>query len=126
MFVTGSRTLAIGALSAVVSLVAFTSILWGLSGALTVAGVEIPRAMVFMVYLYVIVATLFAFKIGRPLIKLNFLSERLTANFRYALVRLRENAENVAFYQARTSSAPPCGRVSRPTSPTCGRACTGG
>ncbi|QKH37910.1 ABC transporter ATP-binding protein/permease [Achromobacter pestifer] len=99
MFVTGSRTLAIGALSAVVSLVAFTSILWGLSGALTVAGVEIPRAMVFMVYLYVIVATLFAFKIGRPLIKLNFLSERLTANFRYALVRLRENAENVAFYQ---------------------------
>ncbi|MNX85036.1 Vitamin B12 transport ATP-binding protein BacA [compost metagenome] len=78
---------------------AFTTILWGLSGPLAVAGVEIPRAMVFMVYLYVIVATWFAFKIGRPLIKLNFLSERLTANFRYALVRLRENAENVAFYQ---------------------------
>lgn len=99
MFVTGSRTLAIGALSALVSLVAFTGILWGLSGPLTVAGVEIPRAMVFVVFLYVIVATWFAFKIGRPLIKLNFLSERLTANFRYALVRLRENAENVAFYQ---------------------------
>jgi len=99
MFVTGSRTLAIGALSAIVSLVAFTGILWSLSGPLTVAGVEIPRAMVFVVFLYVIVATWFAFKIGRPLIKLNFLSERLTANFRYALVRLRENAENVAFYQ---------------------------
>jgi len=98
-FVTGSRTLAIGALSAIVSLVAFTSILWGLSGPLTLGGVEIPRAMVFVVYLYVIVATWLAFKIGRPLIKLNFLSERLTANFRYALVRLRENAENVAFYQ---------------------------
>lgn len=99
MFVTGSRTLAIGALSAIVSLVAFTGILWGLSGPLAVAGVEIPRAMVFVVFLYVIVATWFAFKIGRPLIQLNFLSERLTANFRYALVRLRENAENVAFYQ---------------------------
>ena len=99
MFVTGSRTLAIGALSAIVSLVAFTGILWGLSGPLSVAGVEIPRAMVFVVFLYVIVATWFAFKIGRPLIQLNFLSERLTANFRYALVRLRENAENVAFYQ---------------------------
>ncbi|MGE8640342.1 MAG: SbmA/BacA-like family transporter, partial [Achromobacter sp.] len=95
MFVTGSRTLAIGALSAIVSLVAFTGILWGLSGPLSVAGVEIPRAMVFVVFLYVIVATWFAFKIGRPLIQLNFLSERLTANFRYALVRLRENAENV-------------------------------
>ena len=68
MFVTGSRSLAIGALSAMVSLVAFTGILWNLSGPLGVAGVEIPRAMVFMVYLYVIVATLFAFKIGRPLI----------------------------------------------------------
>ena len=99
MFVTGSRSLAIGALSAMVSLVAFTGILWNLSGPLGIAGVEIPRAMVFMVYLYVIVATLFAFKIGRPLILLNFLSERLTANFRYALLRLRENAENVAFYQ---------------------------
>lgn len=99
MFVTGSRTLAIGALSAIVSLVAFTGILWSLSGPLSVAGVEIPRAMVFVVFLYVIVATWFAFKIGRPLIKLNFMSERLTANFRYALVRLRENAENVAFYQ---------------------------
>lgn len=99
MFVTGSRTLAIGALSAVVSLVAFTGILWGLSGPLSVGGIDIPRAMVFVVFLYVIVATWFAFKIGRPLIQLNFLSERLTANFRYALVRLRENAENIAFYQ---------------------------
>ncbi len=98
-FVTGSRSLALGALSAIVSLVEFTAILWGLSGALSVMGIEVPRAMVFMVYAYVIIATLFAFKIGRPLILLNFMSERLTANFRYALVRLRENAENVAFYQ---------------------------
>src|SRR3546814_1927415 len=60
---------------------------------------EVPRAMVLLVYLYVIVATLLAFKVGRPLIRLNFLSEQLTANFRYALVRLRENAENIAFYQ---------------------------
>ena len=99
LFVAGTRTLAIGALSAVVSLVEFTAILWGLSGALAVAGVEIPRAMVFMVYVYVVIATVFAFRIGRPLIRLSFLSERLTANFRYALVRLRENARNVAFYQ---------------------------
>ncbi len=98
-FVTGSRTLAIGALSAMVSLVEFTAILWSLSGALTLAGVEIPRAMVFLVYLYVLAATWLAFRIGRPLIRLNFLSERLTANFRHALLRLRENAENVAFYQ---------------------------
>ncbi|MEX5365016.1 ABC transporter ATP-binding protein/permease [Pseudomonas guariconensis] len=98
-FVTGSVSLALGAVSALVSLVAFTAILWGLSAPLTLGGVEIPRAMVFAVYLYVIVATWIAFRLGRPLIRLNFLNEKLTANFRYALMRLRENAENIAFYQ---------------------------
>ena len=98
-FVTSSVSLALGAVSALVSLVAFTAILWGLSAPLTVAGVEIPRAMVFAVYVYVLIATWIAFRLGRPLIRLNFLNEKLTANFRYALMRLRENAENVAFYQ---------------------------
>ncbi|WP_165669862.1 ABC transporter ATP-binding protein/permease [Metapseudomonas otitidis] len=98
-FVTGSVSLALGAVSALVSLVAFTGILWGLSAPLTVGGVEIPRAMVFAVYIYVIIATWIAFRLGQPLIRLNFLNEKLTANFRYALVRLREYAENVAFYQ---------------------------
>ncbi|WP_256825396.1 ABC transporter ATP-binding protein/permease [Pseudomonas juntendi] len=98
-FVSNSLSLALGAVSALVSLVAFTGILWGLSAPLAVAGVEIPRAMVFAVYLYVVVATWIAFHLGQPLIRLNFLNEKLTANFRYALMRLRENAENVAFYQ---------------------------
>ena len=125
LFVAGTRTLAIGALSAVVSLVEFTAILWGLSGALAVAGVEIPRAMVFMVYVYVVIATVFAFRIGRPLIRLSFLSERLTANFRYALVRLRENAETWRSTRARAWSAPRCASASWPTWPICGRASTG-
>ncbi|MDH1576152.1 ABC transporter ATP-binding protein/permease [Pseudomonas sp. GD03746] len=98
-FVTNSVTLALGAVSALVSLVAFTAILWGLSAPLAVAGVEIPRAMVFAVYVYVLIATWIAFRLGQPLIRLNFLNEKLTANFRYALMRLRENAENIAFYQ---------------------------
>ena len=100
-FVSGSLKLSLGAVSSLVSLVAFSAILWGLSAPLTVAGVEIPRAMVFAVYIYVIIATLIAFRLGRPLIRLNFLNEQRSANFRYALVRLREYAENVAFYQGR-------------------------
>jgi putative ATP-binding cassette transporter len=55
--------------------------------------------MVFIVYLYVIVSTLFAVRIGRPLIRLNFLNEQFSANFRYALIRLREYGESIAFYQ---------------------------
>src|SRR3546814_17617624 len=54
--------------------------------------------MVFLVFAYVIVATVFAIKIGRPLILLNFLNERFNADYRYALVRLREYAESIAFY----------------------------
>ena len=94
-----SQSLALGAASSVVSLVSFTIILWGLSGPLTLGGIVIPRAMVFIAYIYVIIATVIAFRIGRPLIRLNFLQERLGAYYRYALVRVRENSENVAFYR---------------------------
>ncbi len=98
-FVDSSLTLSMGLLDSVVSLFAFSIILWHLSGALALFGWTIPRAMVFAVYLYVIVATVFAIRIGRPLIALNFLNEKLSANFRYALIRLREYGESIAFYR---------------------------
>lgn len=97
-FVQTSLTLSMGLVNALVSTVAFTLILWGLSGPLSVFGVTIPRAMVFLVFVYVIVATYFAIRIGRPLILLNFLNERFNADYRYALVRMREYAESIAFY----------------------------
>ena len=94
-----SATLGIGAVRSLVSLASFTIVLWSLSGPLTVFGLEIPRAMTFFAYLYVIIATVIAFRIGHPLIRLNFLRERFNASFRYALVRLRDNSENVAFHR---------------------------
>lgn len=98
-FVTTTRILSMGAVTAVLSIVSFTGILWDLSGPITVFGTEIPRAMVFLVYLYVLVTTAVAFWIGRPLIRLNFLNEKLGATYRYALVRVREYGENIAFYR---------------------------
>jgi putative ATP-binding cassette transporter len=98
-FTQQSTTLAVGAVSSLVSLVSFTLILWELSGPLNLLGTEIPKAMVFIAYLYVVVATVIAFRIGRPLIGLNFLNERFNASFRYALVRLRENSEGIAFHR---------------------------
>ncbi|AOW94686.1 ABC transporter ATP-binding protein [Rhodococcus sp. WMMA185] len=98
-FVTTSRTLSMGAVTAVLSIVSFTGILWDLSGPMTVFGVEISRAMIFLVYIYVLVTTAVAFWIGRPLIKLNFLNEKLGANFRYALIRVKEYGESIAFYR---------------------------
>jgi vitamin B12/bleomycin/antimicrobial peptide transport system ATP-binding/permease protein len=98
-YTSDSQDLALGAVASSVSLVSFTIILWQLSGPVTVFGQQIPRAMVFLAYVYVIIATVFAFRIGRPLIRLNFLNELLTASYRYALVRVRDNSENIAFYR---------------------------
>ncbi|MCQ4144560.1 MULTISPECIES: ABC transporter ATP-binding protein/permease [Vogesella] len=98
-FVGSSLSLAMGVIDALVSTFEFTLILWGLSGVFALFGVEIPRGLVFMVYIYVIVATVLAFRIGKPLIRLNFLNEKFGADYRYALVRLREYGENIAFYR---------------------------
>ncbi|NMH77292.1 ABC transporter ATP-binding protein/permease [Pseudonocardia xinjiangensis] len=94
-----SATLGVGAVGSLVSLVSFTLILWQLSAPVTILGAEIPRAMTFAAYVYVIVASVIAFRVGRPLIRLSFLQERFNASFRYALVRLRDNSENVAFHR---------------------------
>ncbi len=88
-----------GAVNAVASVASFTVILWRLSGPLTLFGVEIPKALFWTVITYVVVATLVAFRIGHPLIRLSYRNEQTNAAFRYALVRLRDAAEAVGFYR---------------------------
>jgi len=98
---TSTATLLFGAVNAIASMISFTAILWNLSGNLTLPliGVELPRAMFFIGILYVVVATVIAFWIGRPIIWLAFDNEKFNAAFRYALVRMRDAAEAVAFYR---------------------------
>ena len=60
---------------------------------------HVPRAMFWIVIVYVLIATVVAFWLGRPLIWLSFNNEKLNAAFRYALVRLRDAAEAVGFYR---------------------------
>lgn len=95
---TGS-TLVFGAVSSVVSVFSFAGILWHLSGTLRLFGLSIPRALFWVVIAYVLVATMVAFRIGHPLIRLSFRNELYNAAFRYALVRLRDAAEAVGFYR---------------------------
>ena len=96
---TSNGTLPFGAISAIVSVVSFTAILWNLSGDLSLLGFEVPRAMFWFGFVYVAFATVIAFWLGRPLIRLSFNNEKFNAAFRYALVRLRDAAESVAFYR---------------------------
>ncbi len=93
-----------GILNAGVTLVSFMVILWGLSGVLTLplgrwGSIEIPGYMVWAALLYAVAGTWLTIKIGRPLVRLNFDQQRFEADFRYSLVRLRENVDSVAFYQ---------------------------
>lgn len=97
-FVTYALDLTLGLLSSVVSIIAYTVILWNLSGPIEFSSFTIPRAMVFIIYIYILITTVVAFKIGHPLIRLNFISEKVNANYRYSLVRIREYAESIAFY----------------------------
>jgi len=98
MFVDDTLTLGLGLLNAVVTLGSFVVVLWSLSGPLTVLGIEIPGYMVWVALLYAAIGTWLAHLIGRPLIGLNFLQQKVEADFRYALVRFRENAEGIALH----------------------------
>jgi putative ATP-binding cassette transporter len=99
LFVEETLTLSLGLLSAVVTLVSFVVILWTLSGAIEIAGFSIPGYMVWIALIYAIVGTWLTHAIGKPLIPLNFNQQRFEADFRFALVRLRENTEGVALYR---------------------------
>ena len=96
--VRGILSLGIDLLSNVVSLVSFIAILWSLSGPLTVLGITIPGYMVWVALLYAIAGTVATHYVGRPLALLNFSKQRVEADFRFSLVRLRENTEGVALY----------------------------
>ncbi|WAC94073.1 ABC transporter ATP-binding protein/permease [Mycobacterium sp. Aquia_213] len=92
-------TLLFGAVNAVASVISFAAILWNLSGGFNIWGFNFPRAMFWTVLIYVLIVTIVAIWLGRPLIWLSFNNEKLNAAFRYALVRLRDAAEAVGFYR---------------------------
>lgn len=100
-FIGTTMSLSIRLLSQLTTLVSFTVILWGLSQDFTIPGtaVMVPGLLVWVAALYSIIGTIFAHLIGRPLIKLDFLQERLEANFRFALARLREYSEQIALLE---------------------------
>jgi len=102
LFTSNTLDLALGLLGSAVTLVSFVSILWLISGPLAFGlgplQVEIPGYMVWVAALYALIGSGLTHLIGRPLIPLSFQQQRLEADFRFNLVRLREHAEAVALY----------------------------
>ena len=99
LFVELTLSLSLGLMSAVVTLVTFIAILWTLSGAMEIFGVNVPGYMVWVALVYATLGTWLTHVIGRALIGLDFNQQRYEADFRFALVRLRENSEGVALYR---------------------------
>ncbi len=102
-FISTTLDLGLGLLTSIVSLVSFVVILWNIGGVLKFDlfkhHIAIHGYMVWVALLYAIFGTWIMFKIGKPLIKLNFLQQAYEADFRYSLVRVREYSENIAFYK---------------------------
>lgn len=104
-----TMTLFLGLLSAGGILISFFVILWELSGPLSLApiglDITIPGYMAWACLLYAIVGTVLANIVGRRLIPLNFQKQQYEANFRFSLVRVRENAEGIALYNGEQREA---------------------
>jgi vitamin B12/bleomycin/antimicrobial peptide transport system ATP-binding/permease protein len=106
LFTSYTVSLSMGLLNAVVTLLSFVGILWGLSGAFAFTlgehSYSIPGFMVWMAVLYCAAGSVITHYIGRPQIRLNFMQQRFEADFRHHLVRVREYSEAIALDRGQT------------------------
>ena len=98
-FVDSTLDIGIALLGSIVTLVSFIVILWTLSSATPLMigsqTYNVPGYLVWAALIYAVLGTWVTHLVGRPLVKLNFDQQRYEADFRFSLVRLRENAEEV-------------------------------
>jgi putative ATP-binding cassette transporter len=95
-------SISLGLLLQVMTLITFAAVLWNLSGAFVLpifGGITIPGYMMWAAVAYALVGSVATYLIGRPLVRVNFELERFNADFRYRMVRIRENAESIALYR---------------------------
>ncbi|MBQ7705773.1 MAG: ABC transporter ATP-binding protein/permease, partial [Selenomonadaceae bacterium] len=106
-FVSTTLQLIIGFLRQLTTLAAFSVVLWELSGDFTFnfGGTEItiPGYMFWFSVIYSGVGTFLVHKVGRKLIGLEFDQQKYEADFRFSMMRVRENAESIAFYRGESS-----------------------
>lgn len=116
LFVDQTLEIGLGLLSSVVTFFSFTVVLWGLSAEapLHLFGNPIPGYLVWAALIYAIFGTALTQWIGSPLVNLNFEQQQREADFRFNLVRVRENSEQIALLQGdRTERESLLGRFGR-------------
>ncbi len=95
-FTLSALELTTGLISNVVTVISYGGVLWSLSGVLVLFGVHIPGYLLFAVIIYAIIASWLTHLTGRKLARLDFMQQRFNAQFRFSLIRIRENSEAVA------------------------------
>ena len=102
-------SLSLGLLSSLVTLLSFIDILWHVSGPMTFAlgqhAITLPGYMVWFALLYAVLGSLLIWWVGKPLVMLGFNQERYEANFRFGLIRIRENNDAIALYHGEPREA---------------------
>jgi putative ATP-binding cassette transporter len=100
LFVDRTMDIGLNLLNSIVTLLSFIVILWGLSAAAPLhlfgSDFDIPGYLVWGALIYAIFGTALTQWIGSPLVRLSFQQQRYEANFRFNLVRVRENSEQIA------------------------------
>jgi putative ATP-binding cassette transporter len=100
MFVDQTLEVGLGLLSSIVSFFSFSVVLWGLSAEAPLhlfgSSASIPGYLVWAALIYAIFGTALTQWIGSPLVNLNFEQQQREADFRFNLVRVRENSEQIA------------------------------
>ncbi|MDR3520058.1 MAG: ABC transporter ATP-binding protein/permease [Acidocella sp.] len=97
-FTTNSLSLSLDFISNLVTLFSFVFILYAISGSVKLFGITIPGYMLWVALIYSLVGTGLTHLIGRQLIRLSFTQQKVEADFRYNLIRVRENPEAIALY----------------------------
>lgn len=104
LFVSATIVLILGTATDIAMMFTFGVVLWNLSSAVTIDvwgySLSLPDGyMCYLALLYAILGTALTFYLGRPLVKLNFRQQRYEADFRFSLIRVRENGESIALYK---------------------------
>jgi putative ATP-binding cassette transporter len=108
-FVDRTLQIGVGLLSSIVTLGSFVVILWGLSNEAPLmlfgSAMPIPGYLVWAALIYALVGTVLTHLIGRKLVGLNFMQQRYEADFRFNLVRVRENSEQIGLLEGEKAEA---------------------
>ena len=87
-FTTTTLSFLLITLNSCVTLLAFTGVLWSIS-----------KTLVLALVVYAVLGTVISILIGRRLVALHYYQYEKEGNFRYGMVRVRDNAESIAFYR---------------------------